>query len=254
MTLFADKPAALAILRSMLIEAAGSYINVAAIHNDTLYRKLLAAEKSAQRRLRVFLEPTKVFAGEPTAGELAALPTGALWVEESGYDYEPDRWNTDQWGYLVLRNIFVSKVDSVQFVYPAPASALFTIPPSWIRLDKKAGHIRFVPAGTAMSGATFSAFILSAMYGGRTVPQMIQVRYTAGLADAAEDYPDLIDLIYKMAIVLAINDSFPAQSGSISSDGLSQSNSLDMSKWQEVIDASLENMRDSMHGVRCMVL
>jgi hypothetical protein len=176
------------------------------------------------------------------------------WVEESGYDYEPDVWNTDKWGYLVLRNPFVSAVKSVQFIYPVPASAPFTIPPSWIRIDKKAGHIRFVPTGSGPTAATFSAFILAAMYGGRLVPQMIQVRYTAGLPNAAGDYPDLLDLVKKMAILRAINSAFPAQSGSISADGLSMSSSIDAQKWQDTIDASMNHLRDALHGVRCMVL
>jgi hypothetical protein len=254
LTLFVDKLAAVADMREAMSMLPKSVIDTSTMTPDYLYRKLLSAEKAAAHRLRVFLEPTKVFAGEPTANELAAIPDGMPWAEEAGYDYEPELWNAEDWGYLVLRNRFVSAVDSVQFMYPAPAATVFTIPPNWIRLDKKAGHIRFVPAGTAMTSSVFSAFILSAMHGGRNVPQMIQVRYTAGLNDVAAVYPDLIDTMRKMAALLVIGDAFPAQSGSISADGLSQSTSVDISKWQEGVDSALDHIRDSLHGVRCMVL
>lgn len=236
-----------------LVLAGGTYFKAGALSDDYIYGKVLAAEAEAARRLRVLLEPTTVFAGEPSAAEIAAVGVNP-WIEESGYDYEPELWNPEDWGYLVLRNRLVSSITSVEFVYPLPVAGSFRIPDSWIRLDKKAGHIRFVPAAaSAMSGA-FGSMILSMMAGGRIVPQMIKVRYVAGMVNAARDYPDLIGTIKKMVVFGIFKDAFVAPSGSISADGLSRSFSQDLDKHSAQIDAELDHLRESLHGVRCMVL
>lgn len=256
MTIFAatDKTAIVAELRAnRLLLAGGSYFNAAALTDDYLYRKLLAAESDAARRLRVLFEPTTIFAGEPSADEILAVGTSP-WLEEAAYDYEPALWNPEDWGYMVLRNPLVSSIASIEFVYPSPVSGIFKIPDNWIRLDKKAGHVRFVPAGSSMSIGAFGSMILSMMSGGRNVPQMIKVRYIAGMANAARDYPDLIDLINKMAVLRIIEDTFVPQSGSISADGLSQSFSADVDKFKDALDKKLEALRDAIHGVRCMVM
>ena len=92
------------------------------------------------------------------------------------------------------------------------------------------------------------------MGGGGTVPHMIQVRYRAGLENAARDYPDLVDLVQKAAVLRMIEDAFLPQSGSISADGLSRSTSIDAAKYHEQVDARLDRLRDALSGVRCLVL
>ena len=254
MSLFPVKATIVAELRAdRLVLAGGNYFKASALTDDFIYSKVLAAEADAARRLRVFLESTTVFAGEPSADEIAAVGT-APWAEESGYDYEPELWNTEDWGYLVLRNKLVSSITSVEFVYPSPVAGVFRMPDNWIRLDKKAGHIRFVPAGSNMSVGSFGSMILTMMAGGRHVPQMLKIRYVAGMVNAARDYPDLIDLIKKMAVLRIINDSFVPQSGSISADGLSQSFSADLDKFASGVDTALNALRESIHGIRIIVL
>lgn len=255
MSLFANKTQTVSELRAdRLIIAGGTYFTASDLTDDYIYSKLRAAEADAARRLRVLLEPTTVFAGEPSEAEIAALATGAPWIEESAYDYEPGLWNTEDWGYLVLRNRLVSSITSIEFVYPSPVAGSFKMPDTWIRLDKKAGHVRFVPAGGTMAVGAFSSMILSMMAGGRNVPQMIRVRYVAGMANAALDYPDLIDLIKKMAVLRIINDAFVPQSGSISADGLSQSFSADVDKFSVGVDSMINALRESLQGIRCMVM
>ena len=254
MTLFADKEKVVAELRlNRLILAGGSYFTANDLDDDYLYSKLIAAEVDASRRLRVFFLPTMVFAGEPSDAEIAEVGD-APWVEEAAYDYEPELWNTEDWGYLVLRNKLISKVVSLEFVYPAPAASTLHVPASWMRVDKKAGHIQFVPAGGTMAVGAFSAMIMSMMAGGRTIPQMVKIRYLAGMTNAARDYPDLIDLVKKMAVLRIINDAFVPQSGSISADGLSQSFSADVDKFSAGVDSMLNTLRDSLQGIRCMVM
>lgn len=217
--------------------------------DDYYWQKLLASEADVARRLRVQLEPTTVFAYQPTDAEVAAL-SGTPWVEESAYDYEPNLWSTEDWGYLALRKSPVIEIQSIVLAYPAPTQGFFAIPPSWIRLDKKAGHIRFVPSGAAFQAGPLSSFILSAMGGGRMIPQMIQVRYRAGLQNIEQTYPDLIDIIYKKAVLRILQDAYISQSGSLSIDGISASNSVDLDKFRDSIEHAIDVLRDEIHGVR----
>lgn len=215
--------------------------------DDYLWQAVLAAEADASRRLRVRLVPTKVFAGDPTTEEVDAL-SGAPYVVEPAYDHNPGEMVLGtQWGYLVTRQAPVIGVQSIEFVFPTGGG--YQVPAAWIKVDRDVGHIRIVPQGASYM-TPVSAFVLSMQRG---VPHMIKVRYTAGLTDAVNNYPDLVDLIKKMAILRIIDDTFPAGSGSISVDGLSQSMSVDVQKYQNRVDNMLAALQDSIHGVRCMV-
>ena len=73
-------------------------------------------------------------------------------------------------------------------------------------------------------------------------------------------YPELLDCIKKKAVLKILGDAFLPQSGSISADGLSESLSVDMDKYHDVVDAIL-NGRDGngglmaqLHGVRVMAM
>lgn len=253
--LFPDQASAVAAMRAdRLTMLASSLLGSDFSPSEPyVWAKLMAAEKDAERRLRVFFEPVTVFAYEPSDAELAAL-NGARYVEESAYDYEPGIWGSEDWGYLVLRKSPVIAVDSVVFAYPAPAQAVFTVPKEWIRLDKKDGHLRFVPAGSTLSIGAMSATMLSAMAGGRNVPQMLQIKYRAGLRNVRDDYPDLLDLVQKMASLRIIQDAYLPQSGSISADGLSQSMSVQMEAYHDGIDSAIDTLLQALHGIRMMVL
>ncbi len=251
-TLFQNRSSSVTQLRRDIL-AMQSYVTAADLSDDYIYDKLLAAEADAARRLRVFLEPTTVFSGAPTLEEISAITTNK-WVEESGYDYEPDVWNMEDWGYLALRNKLVSQIISVEFVYPSPVAGIFKMPDNWIRLDKKAGHLRFVPAGSTMSTGAMGSMMITMMAGGQNVPQMLKIRYIAGMADAYTDYPDLVPVVKRMAVLSILKDAFIAQSGSISADGLSQSSSLDMDKYEDSVNSALDHIKQSIHGIVMMVL
>jgi hypothetical protein len=94
---------------------------------------------------------------------------------------------------------------------------------------------------------------MQVMGAGRTVPQMIQLRYTAGLRNAAQQYPELVDLVQRMATLRILQSQFVGASSSISADGLSESRSLDLDKFQGDIDQHLERLRQVIHGVQCLV-
>ena len=96
---------------------------------------------------------------------------------------------------------------------------------------------------------------------GRVIPSMVQYIYTAGLVDVQRNYPELLDCIKKSAVCKIVADAYLPQSGSISADGLSESVSVDLSKYHEAIDHILNGppgsnggLMSKIHGVRIMVM
>ena len=262
MSLFPDKVSTVASLRAdrLAMAAAGTLPGVT-LSDDFVYSKLLAAEKSIARRLRVYLEPTYIVPDDAPQAELDALDaSGKAWAQEAAYDYSADFFIGDRWGYLIAQSKTLVSVDSLQFVYPSAVNQVFTVPPEWIRLDRRMGQIRLVPA-TQTFMAPLGAFLMQALSGGRVVPFMVQLRYTAGLKDAANQWPDLIDVIKKKAVLSLMEDAFLPQSGTISADGLSQSVSADVGKYHDMIDEAIDGGKGSngglmtaIHGVRMGVL
>jgi len=244
-----SRTADVAALRARL--APIPYVSVDAMSDDELWANLVAAEAEASRALRVLFEPTVVIPEDAPQSEIDALvASNTKFMQESPYDYDPSDWTMDVWGFILLRQKPVISVDSMKFTYPTPASDVLIVPSNWIRLDKKYGHLRVVPTGTLMGMGPLSSYLLQAMSSGRIIPNMVHIRYTAGLSNVAEDWPDLVSLVKRMASMKILKQAFVPQSGSISADGLSQSSSLDLEKMQDAIDKDLNDLRDSIHGVR----
>lgn len=230
------------------------------VTDDYLWEKVRAAEAATARDLRVPLVPTAFFVNPPSAEDLAPFPAGIAWDIDPAYDYDPSFFQGDKWGFLVTRQKPIIQVTQIQFAYPNPMTAIWSIPLDWIRMDQRFGHIRFVPATSAFS-APLSAFMLQALGGGKVVPFMIQISYSAGLTDAWTNWPDVIEVIKKRSVLKVIQDVFLPQSGSISADGLSQSISVDMDKYHDMIDTMLYGpkgtnggLMTAIHGVRTTVL
>lgn len=243
-----------ALRRDQLMLAAKTYLSGVEFSDDYLFDKLASAEAAAQRVVRCYFAPTVIIPDDASQSEIDALEAaGTRYAQEPAYDYDPNFFHGERWGYMLAQSKPIISVQSMKFAYPAPTNQLFEVPPEWIRLDRKHGHIRLVPAAMAFS-APLSAFIMQALGGGRTVPFMIQLRYTAGLKDVRKEFPDLVSAIKRMAVLSVLKDSFTPQSGSISADGLSQSVSADMDKYQDSIDKTLASVRDAIHGVRFMVI
>lgn len=232
----------------------GRYVNLAAIAPSDMFAKLQAAERDVSRRLRVFFEPMRLIPDDAPQSELDALDAANVrYQQEPAYDYDPDFFRGERWGFVVTQSSPIISVESVKFAYPTPGQGVWTVPNDWLRFDRQHGHIRFVPAASAIS-APLSAFVMQALGGGRTIPFMIQLRYTAGLKNAAEDYPDLLDVVKKMAYLKLLQGAFLPSSGSISADGLSQSSSVDMQKWHDGIDDQIEVLREAIHGIQVVAL
>lgn len=212
-----------------------------------LLAKLRAAEHDAKIQLKVLLEPTKIFPFPPTDAQITAL-SSMPWIEEPGYDWDPNFFSSDRWGYLVTRQHPVRAVDFIRFAYPSQDTHIFEIPANWIRLDKKYGHIRIVPSSNVLL-VPLDVYLLQVIGGGRSIPSAIQVQYTAGLNDVRGTLPALFDVICKMAVIKLVQDMQPAASESISADGLSQSRSVKIGDMTDAIDRILFGPKGSNGGL-----
>lgn len=228
--------------------------------DDFIWNSVQAAESQIARDLRVPLVPTQFFANPPTSDQIAAVPPGMPYAVDPAYDYDPDFFTGEKWGFLVLRKKPLISVSLIRFVYPAPTIGFYDIPADWLRIDRQYAHIRFVPASSPFV-APLNAFILQALGGGRSIPFAIECTYIAGLTDAWSTYPELIDAIKKQAVLKIIEDGFLPQSGSISADGLSQSVSIDMEKYRSTINTILNGppgsnggLMTAIHGIRTSAL
>ena len=224
---------------------------VGTVSDDYIWGKLIAAEFDAQRQLNVFFAPTVLFPNDPTQAELDAL-AGAAWAIDPGYDYDQDMIQPGGWSFVPLRQKPVVSVSSIKFSYPSMGT-VFTVPSQWIKVDKRAGHVRFIPTSNAFT-TPMGGMMIGAM-GMQSAPQFVEIRYTAGLQNVTQTYPDLVDLVYRMAMLRMMSDAMPDASGSISADGLSQSKTPpDIDKLQTAIDKQLDTLRQRIHGVMMAVL
>ncbi|HET7675842.1 MAG TPA: hypothetical protein VFL54_10000 [Gammaproteobacteria bacterium] len=251
MSLFADKTKTVQEMRGdRLTAAAATYFPDVELSDDYIYAKVLAAETDAEHRLRVFFEPVEMVPeGTPHSVIDGYENDKVRWQEEPAYDWDPEFFRGNTWGFFQVRQRPIIAVHSFRFIYPSTDTTIYAFPHDWIRLDKKYGHIRIVPMSN-FSTLPLNAWLLSVFAGGRMVPHMIQIAYQAGLKDAAGEYPELLDLIKRMAALRIIEDQFVPTSGSLSVDGISESLSTDTKKYKDIVDARLEALRDQIHGIR----
>lgn len=247
------------IRRDRLMAAAAGILQDVKVSDQYLWDKVRAAEAEMAHTLRVPLVPTRYFPIQPTQAELDAL-AGMAWEVDPGYDYDPGMFQGDKWGYLVTRHRPILSVQYMRFCYPSQENGFFDVPAEWLRVDSRVGHIRMIPASAGILVGS-AGFALSTLINRRSVPDMVQIAYTAGLRDAAADYPELLDAIKKKAVLKVVADAYLPQSGSISADGLSQSMSVDMTKYSDVIDEIVNGPKGSngglmaaIHGIRSMVI
>ena len=248
-TVFADQVTAVREMRrDRLISVAANLFPDVTLDDDYLWFKLMSAEASASRALRCFFTPRECYATGADPNTIAALEAaGSVLYEEPGYDFEPSMFSGGSWGAIETRQRPIINVNSIIFTYPAAASLLFEVPTTWLRVDKKYGRIQFVPLGTFMTGQ-LGGFVVSTI-GSFEMPLMVQISYRAGLQNAAQDYPDLLDLIKKMAVLSIVEDQYLPGSASTSMDGLSQSLSWDATKYEDSIEKKIARLRQSIHGV-----
>ena len=238
-----------------LLTVASRFFPDANLSDPYLWLKLTAAETEMERQLRTLFSPREILPSGPTfdAESAALVATGATVVEEPGYDYEPALFLGNTWGDIELRHRPVIAVHSIIFAYPSTGDNFYQVPNDWIRLDKKYGRISLVPSTNTSVVLPLNAYLLSAIGAGTTVPFMIAIRYSAGNPNLRVLRPDIVDTIFRMAVMSIIDDNFIPSSGSESIDGLSQSNSFDPSKYQAALDAKIAKIQSELNGIRMLV-
>lgn len=213
--------------------------------DNSIWRALVASEGEVARKIGVLLEPTEIFPMvPPTEAELAALG-GKPWAVDPGYDMEGGMLGTFRWASIQLRQRPILAIRSVKFVYPTINTPIYDVPLEWVYPDHKAGLIQFTPKPTA-SGMAPSILGANMMASGGAVPQMVRVRYCAGLDPTHPRMPEILDLIMRKATLRHLK--FLPQSASISADGLTQSKSFDVDKFADAIEKELGDLRQSIRG------
>lgn len=247
------------IRNDRLMAAAAGVLQDIQVSDDYIWDKVRAAESELSHTLRVPLVPTRFFPEHPTQQQIDDLE-GLAWDVESSPDYMPDMFERDKWGYIVTRQKPIISVEDIKFVYPTENNGYYDIPLEWLNIDKRYGHIRLVPTSNAVL-TSLAGFVMMNIAGGRTIPSMIRITYTAGLTNVFETYPELIDAIKKKAVLKIVADAYFPQSGSISADGLSESISVDLDKYHETIDHIINGPSGSngglmakIHGIRAIVM
>ena len=229
------------------------------VTDDYIWDRVLAAESDASRRLRVRFVPTAFFPTPPTSDQITAL-NGMPWDIDPAYDYDPAMFQGDNWSFIQLRQRPLISLTSVMYNYPSENDFNYVLPLDWFKWDLKYGQLRIVPTSN-ISMAMLGGFMIQLIGAGRVIPHILNITYVAGLTDIWQKWPDIIDLIKKMAVVRVIGDMFFPSSGSISVDGLSQSLSVDMEKYRDMIDVLIDGpkgqnggLKTAIHGVRGIVM
>lgn len=248
------------IRADQLIAVAQNLLPGVTLSDDYIWRKVLSAEADIAMQLRVELQPTQFFPKTPTQAQIDAL-NGMPWKEDAAYDYEPQMFTNEKWGFIAARHLPLISVQELRYAYPTDSGVLnYVIPIDWIKMDKKYGQIRIVPTSNG-SLALLNSYLLQLLGSATNIPHMLNLTYVAGLSNASRDFPQLLDAVKKLAVLKMIEDAFVPQSGSISADGLSESMSVDISKYHDSIDRILNGDKGSngglmaaIHGVRMVVI
>jgi len=193
-------------------------------------------------------------------------------VEVAALDYERDFFVEARWGWVYLDYRPIQSIERFFFSYPGTAFAQsYNVPVDWLQADPKFARVQIVPTHGEAIIASFNAWVLSVLAGGRGLPQSIYVDYTAGLSreKLLAEHQDLLELV-RIRTTLGL---FPALtnirtgglgSRSLSLDGLSRSESYGAGKWgaysgvieqyKEREKAIVKTWRESERGVLAMVL
>lgn len=243
-----EKPSAVARLRAALSWGVASKLDIdqAMLLDDDLWDLWLASEADASRRLGVPLQATQIFDTPPDDDEVDAL-NGTPYLVEPGYDLPPDFFGAQSWGALKLRITPVIRIQKVRIVYPSLEKELFEVPLSWIKLDNKYGMVHIIPGPNTVT-APLSIFTVQAIASGVQIPHVIRIKYLAGIDGKSPDYADLVDLVKQMALLRVLQGAFLPTSGSISADGLSQSYSNDIMKYEDSIAHRLDIIKTKLIG------
>lgn len=202
--------------------------------DDEILLWLRSAIAEAERKLGIFLKPTKIVTNPDERG----LVEGDDYdKEESAYDYDARAYR--QYGFLQLKERPVQSIEKFQMVLPNGMVIIDFYRDEntrkWVKLYKSAGQVQIVPyAGDptifAMLGGSQSGYPFATGQINMNLPQMFYVDYTAGY-EAYKIPDDIRNVVAKMCAIDVLGMAGDAVMVGISSistgiDGLSESTSL----------------------------
>src|ERR1700754_1805335 len=136
--LFPDKAAAIQQIRELLSLHAAQLINIGRLTDDMIWDKLMASEAEAERVLKVFFNTVEVIPDDTEQFEIDRLEAaGTRYITDSNFDYNPNLFRGDAWGYMRLGYRPVHKIHKIIIRFPSPFLANYTVPHDWIKLDRK---------------------------------------------------------------------------------------------------------------------
>lgn len=217
--------------------------------DEDLQLYLDSAIKEVERRLGIFLKPTKIVCNPESQGLVKGVDYD---LEEPPYDYNLRQYKN--WGFLQLRQYPILSVERVRLVLPNYQEVV-TFDKDWIKVYKKHGQINIVPyAGSptvmTVAGASGTAFPFLTGQFARNFPQAIWIDYTAGLDEVPADIRAVIGKIASIDVLGIAGDAILAGYASISTsvDGLSQSMSTTASATNATYGARILQLRGEING------
>ncbi|GEM_PF-3170121 len=227
-------------LYGILLKARGES---AALDSRVVLQKLFAAEDYYERDLRIRFGRKRVFSDvwgrQNGSFEDASLTLPDDFdelddIDEPAYDYRSDFFTDGRWGRIQLNYRPVWSISQMVFTFPGTGT-VFTVPTSWIRLDRKYGNVQLVPATGEAILAVFTHFIVMRAIGSRgSLPMSIYVDYTTGFSheELCQHHNELLEglrlrtLLSLAGIISAVAAPGGGSSNSLGLDGLSRSRSF----------------------------
>lgn len=227
-------------LYGVVIQAVGESSPYA---DAAIQRKLIAAEDEYERALSIRFAPTRVFSdaygrqqGVFPAGSPAELPGDFSTLNdltEPAYNYTTDFYGAGRWGEMDLNYRPVRSITKLWFAFPG-TNPIWTVPKEWIRLDQKFGSLQIVPSTSAAAYASFNAYILSTLSGGRGLPHAVFIDYETGFTaeELETHHNDLLEGVRLLTLLSLLPGAGVIASpgggsgGSLGLDGLSRSHSF----------------------------
>jgi hypothetical protein len=200
---------------------------------EVVANAIRASEDWLERELGTFFGVKRVVSAPVERG----LAPDTYDVGTPAYNYDSQLFVENRWGQIKTDYRPVWEVSQFFFAFPGNWAEVYNAK-NWVQIDHKFGHINIVPTGGAAVLATFNAWVMSVLAGGRSLPRSLFIDYTAGLDPAylRARHADLLEALRMhtfmgLAGILATIRTGGLGSCSTSLDGLSQSESFNQGQY-----------------------
>jgi len=211
-------------LYGMSLQARGA---IEQLPPEVVANTIRSSEDWLERELGTFLGIQRVASAPVERG----LDPTTYDVATPAYNYDSQLFIENRWGQIKLDYRPAWEVSQFFFAFPGHWNDLYNAK-KWIQIDHRYGWLNIVPTDGAAVLATFNAWVMSVLAGGRSLPRSLYIDYTAGLDPATmrRNHADLLEVLrlhtfMGLAGILATIRTGGLGSCSTGLDGLSQSES-----------------------------